>query len=103
MGPVCESGKREEQSERFDIHSSTDELFWVISKSLTSASNSCNDSVAQVNLMQYRKGSGEGDLFDNVEEHDFATVQASLERSVEDLELALAALEELQRRNADQN
>ncbi|MBV0902410.1 hypothetical protein [Haloarcula salina] len=53
--------------------------------------------------MQYRKGNDDGDLFGDVDEHDFATVQASLERSVEDLELALAALEELQRRNTDQN
>ena len=103
MGPVCEQGKRDEHHETLATQSSTDELFWMISKSLTGASNSCNDSVAQINLVQYQAEGGDADLLDDADERNFASVQSSLERSVEDLELAIAALEELQRRATDKD
>lgn len=103
MGPMCEEGESSNVRETVATQSSTEELYWVVSKSLTSVSSSCNESVAEINLIQYLNAGNDEGTIDNADEYSFDRLQSSLERSVEDIELAIAAIEELQNRTENQS
>lgn len=101
MGPMCEEGENSNVRETVATQSSTEELYWMVSKSLTSVSNSCNESVSEINLIQYLNADSDESPVDDIDEYSFDRLQTSLERSVKDIELAIAAIEELQNRTED--
>jgi len=72
----------------------SDELLWVVSASLLTASQCCTDVATQSSLFQYQHAST-GREFDSLGDRNLENVRQSLEAAKEDIDLALDALEEL--------
>jgi len=72
---------------------SQEELLWVVARSLLSAQAASNDVILQASLRQYEGSSGERTTPD---EGALADIEHRLEHAAEDIELAKAAVRELQ-------
>lgn len=76
-----------------------EELLWITSVSLLTASQSCTDVATQSSLFQYQAAATEQE-YSGFNDQDLENVRRSLEAAQEDIELALDAIEELNRRTS---
>ncbi len=72
----------------------SEELLWVVSVSLLTASQSCNDIATQSSLFQYQQAATERE-YDGFGNRNLENIRQSLEAAKEDINLALDAIEEL--------
>ena len=75
----------------------SEELLWIVSMSLLTASQSCNDVATQSSLFQYQHTSTERE-HNAFGDRNLGNIQQSLEAAKEDINLALDAIKELDRR-----
>src|SRR6056297_3366685 len=80
---------------------STDELLWIVARSLSTTSKKCNQSIENLHLFHYHTGESIGDDTDASAELQIADLQNLARQSIEELELIFAALDELSRRKRE--
>jgi len=72
----------------------SEELLWVVSVSLLTASQCCTDVATQSSLFQYQRASTDQE-YDRFGDRNLENVRQSLEAAKDDIDLALDAIEEL--------